>query len=142
MPGHRTVPTSWVGPVRSHCMPMTISPLDWAWDEPAVKRLPAATISAVAMARNCFIALSLLAHSVRERPDPEVASDVPPETVQTLGLHDQEEDDQGAEHHEAEVGNQVEHRRLTEEDPAERLHRVANDDREQGHEDRAEDRAP
>src|SRR5678815_2674625 len=92
MPGHRTVPTIWVGPVRSHWTPMTISPLDWAWDEPAANRLPAATISAVAMARNCFIAFSLLAHSVRERPDSEVAPDVPPETVQALGLHDQKED--------------------------------------------------
>src|SRR2546422_10657485 len=87
---------------------MTISPFDWAEDGAAVSRLLAASISAVAIVRYRFMVLfSLLAYSVRERPDTEVAPDVPPQAVQALRLHDEEEDDEGAEQHEAKGRNQV-----------------------------------
>src|SRR5438067_12905718 len=85
--------------------------------------------------------LSLLAYSVRERPDTEVAPDVPPQAVQALGLHDEEEDDEGAEQHEAEVRNQVQDGLRLEEYSAERLHGVADHDGQQRDEDGAEDRA-
>src|SRR6266852_4159573 len=122
---------------------MTISPLDWAWDGAAVSRLPAARISsAVAIAGNSLMVQSPFSRmSVGERPDSEIAADVPPQAVQPLGLHDQEEDDEGAEHHQAEVGNEVEHGLRGEEDSAEGLHGVAADDRQQGHEDGPEHRA-
>src|SRR5262245_38192879 len=115
---------------------MTISPFDWAWDGVAVSKLPAASISAVVIARIALMnALLFMRISVSERPDTEVAADVPPQAVQPLGLHDQEEDDEGAKHHEAEVGDQVEHGLLREKDAAEGLHAVADDDRQQGDED-------
>src|SRR5215510_2428688 len=121
---------------------MTISPFDWALDGVAVSKLPAASISAVVIARIALMnTLLLMRISVGERPDPEIASDIPPQTIQPLGLHDQEEDDESAEQHEAEVGDEVQHGLLREEDAAEGLHGVADDDREQGDEDGAEDRA-
>src|SRR5437660_7005309 len=84
---------------------------------------------------------SLLAYSVRERPDTEVAADVPPQAVQALRLHDEEEDDEGAEQHEAKVRNQVQDGLRLEEDSAERLHGVADHDGQQRDEDGPEDRA-
>src|SRR5256885_13729676 len=88
-----------------------------------------------------MVLFSLLAYSVRERPDTEVAPDVPPQAVQALGLHDQEEDDEGAEQHEAEVRNQVQDGLRLEEDSAERLHGVTGHDGQQRDEDGPEDRA-
>src|SRR2546430_9324105 len=86
--------------------------------------------------------LSFLAYSsVRERPDAEITPDVPPQAIQPLGLHDQEEDDEGAEHHEAEIGNQIQDGLLFEEHTAERVYGVADQDGQQGDEDGAEDRA-
>src|SRR5262245_214987 len=121
---------------------MTISPFDWAREGVAVSRLPAASVSAVAIARMPLMKRSpFMRTSVRERPDPEIAPDVPPQTVQSLRLHDQEEDDERAEHHETEVGDEVQHGLLREEDATEGLHSVADDDRQQGHEDGPEDRA-
>src|SRR4030095_2514808 len=121
---------------------MTISPFDWALDGVAVSKLPAASISAVVIARIALMnTLLSMRISVGERPDPEIASDVPPQTIQPLGLHDQEEDDEGAEQPEAEGGDEVQHGLLREENAAESLHRVADDDRQQGHEDGPEDRA-
>src|SRR5262247_1406282 len=121
---------------------MTISPFDWAWDGVAVSKLPAASISAVVIARISLMnALLFMRISVGERPDPEIAPDVPPQTVQSLRLDDQEEDDERAEHHETEVGDEVQHGLLREKDAAEGLHAVADDDRQQGHEDGPEDRA-
>src|SRR2546427_2155494 len=81
------------------------------------------------------------ARSVRERPDTEIVADIPPQAVQTIRLDDQEQDDERAEQHEAEVGDQVEHGLRGEEDPAEGLHRVSDGDGEQGYEDGSEDRA-
>src|SRR5215467_3722962 len=114
---------------------MTMSPLDWAWDGAGAARLIART-SAVTMARICRMDLLLSSRtSVRERPDTEVVADVPPQAVQSLGLDDEEEDDEGPEHHEAEVGDEVEHGLGREEDAAEGLHGVADADGEEGDED-------
>src|SRR5919106_3921161 len=139
MPGQSTVPTIWVAPVRSHCTPITIS-----WFAPAGARLPRSavtptravnrTISRLRMGR-----LPFLAYSVREWPDPEVVADVPPESVEPLGLHDEEEDDERPEQHEAQVGDEVEHGLRLEEQAAERLHGDPDHDRQQGHEGGAED---
>src|SRR5438552_13584157 len=84
---------------------------------------------------------SLLAYSVRERPDTEVAPDVSPQTVQTLGLNEEEKNDEGAEQQEAEIPNQVQDGFRLEEHSAERLHGVADHDGQQGDEDGPEDRA-
>src|SRR5215813_7698262 len=101
MPGHMTVPTIWVAPVLSHCMPMTISALDWAWDEGAPARAPTATNRDVRVATYNFIVVLLSSRtSVREWPNAKVVPDVPPQPVQPLGLDHEEEDDEGAEHHE------------------------------------------
>src|SRR5712664_3846227 len=121
---------------------MTISFFAWAWDGTAVSKLPAPSISAVTRTRNCLMhALLSSRTSVRERPDTEIVADVPPQAVQPIRLDDQEHDDERAEQHQAEVGDEVEHGLRGEEDPAEGLHRVADGDGEQGDEDGPEDRA-
>src|SRR5215831_6976055 len=120
---------------------MTISPLGWAVEVAGASRLPPASASAITMARNSRMDVLLSSRtSVREWPDTEVVADVPPQPVQALGLHDQEEDDEGAEEHEAEVGDEIEHGLRREEHAAERLHRVADDDRQERDEERPEDR--
>src|SRR5262245_32248578 len=122
-------------------MPMTTSPLDWASDRLGTARLTAST-SPITMARILLMDVLLSSRtSVRERPDAKVVADVPPQPVQPFGLHDEEEDDEGAEHHEAEVGNEVEDGLRREEEAAERLHRVADPDGQERDEDGAEDRA-
>src|SRR4029453_6438644 len=103
---------------------MTISPRDWARDEPGASPLTPTSTSAVRMARNCVMCLSPFLASVREGPDAEIVAHVPPQAVQTLWLHDEEEDDESAEQHEAEVGDEVEHGLRLEEHAAEGLHRV------------------
>src|SRR5262245_43575607 len=114
---------------------MTMSFFAWAWDGAVVSRLPIATAAAMARARNCLMRFSPSSRtSVRERPDTKVAADVPPEAVQPLGLQHEEHDDERAEQRETEGGDQVVDRRLREEDRPERLHRVADDDGQQGHE--------
>src|SRR3981081_678596 len=120
-------------------MPMTISPLVWASDGGGACRLLART-SAVTMARTCLMRMLLSSRtSVREWPDAKVVPDIPPQAIQAAGLHDREENDEGAEHHEAEVGDEVEHGLGIEEEPAEGFHRVADRDRQQRHEEGAED---
>ena len=74
-------------------------------------------------------------------PDPEVVADVPPQSIEPLRLDDEEEDDQRAEQDQAEIRDDVQHRGGREQDAAEGLHRVADQDREQRDEDRAEDGA-
>src|SRR5215471_8259159 len=60
MPGQMTVPTIWVGPVRSHCMPMTISLLDWASEGPPAQRAaPATSTSATKMTERCLMSVLL-----------------------------------------------------------------------------------
>src|SRR3990172_1487999 len=132
-------PTVCVAPVRSHSHAMTISWLALAGrTRPAV----AATTSIVpsSTAKPLRIASSFQWVSVRERPDPEVVPDVAPQPVQPIRLDDEEEDDQAAEQDQAEVRDDVEHRGRGEDEAAERLHGVADQDRQQRHEDRAEDR--
>src|SRR3989454_8992324 len=80
--------------------------------------------------------LLLPTRSVREGPDTEVVPDVPPETVEPLGLDDQKEDDQRSEEDEAEVRDDVEDRRLGEHEAAECLHRGSDGDRQQRHGER------
>jgi hypothetical protein len=53
-----------------------------------------------------MVALLSSRTSVREWPDAEGVPDIPAQTVQPLRLDDEEEDDEGAEYHEAEVGNE------------------------------------
>src|SRR4029453_3159259 len=129
-PGQSTVPTMDVGPVRSHCSPMTISALAWALAEPTAPdratRRASRTVSDVRMR----ILLSSRT-SVREWPDTEVAPDVAPEPVEPLGLDDEEADDERAEQDQAEVGDEVEHGLLREEHAAKGLHRVADHDGQQ-----------
>src|SRR5262245_41474770 len=129
MAGHRTVPTVWVGPVRSHWTPMTISPFVWAGARSGVSSPAAPSASIVRKVRANLIERSpFWRTSVRERPHAEVAADVPPQAIQPLGLHDEEADDEGAEQHQAEVGNEIEHGGLGQEDPPEGLHGVPDDD--------------
>src|SRR5260370_31808002 len=94
-------------------------------DEPGASRpLPPST-SAIAIASTCLMSVLLSSRtSVREWPDPEVVPDGPPQTVDALRLHDQEEDDQGAEEHDTEIRDEVEHGLRLEEHAAEGLHQT------------------
>src|SRR5258705_10807148 len=87
---------------------MTMSPLDWAMDGPGASRpLPPST-SAIAIASTCLMSVLLSSRtSVRERPDPEVVPDVPPQAVEALPLPRQEEEDQGGEEHDTEIREKV-----------------------------------
>src|SRR2546422_6696071 len=128
-------------PARSHRKPMRISCLavGEATLASVVQTATAAPINRGKLRR--IACLLLPTRSVREGPDTEVVPDVPPETVESLGLDDQKEDDQRSEEDEAEVRDDVEDRRLGEHEAAECLHRVSDGDRPQRHEDRAQDRA-
>src|SRR4029453_18356166 len=138
LPGQRTVPTIWVAPVRSHCMPITISwfAVAGAACTPVKPIRTSKTIS-----RSRMIVVLSSRTSVREWPDPEVVANVPPESVQPLRLHDEEKDDESAEHHESQVGDEVHHGLRLEEHAPEGLHAQTDDDGEQGDEHGAEDRA-
>src|SRR3989442_6432591 len=121
---------------------MTMSALPWAAAGVTGASAAATTAStAIRAIRDLRIrCLPSSRTSVRERPDAEVAADVAPEPVQSLRLQHQEHDDERAEQREPEGPDQVVHRRLREEDGPERLHGVADDDRQQRHEGRPEDR--
>src|SRR5229473_587148 len=109
-------------------MPMTISLLDWALAGAIRPRTPTIAASAIRVVRHLRIcSLPSSRTSVRERPDAEVTADVPPEAIQALWLDDQEHDDEHPEQRETEGGDQVAHRRLCEEDGAERLHGVPDE---------------
>src|SRR3989442_12352388 len=105
----------------------------------------AATASPRTIAKRPFMAVLLLrAHargmrSIRKGPDSEIVPNVAPEPVEPLRLDDQEYHDKNPEPHQPEIRDDVQHLRRREEEPAERLHRVADQDREERHEDRAED---
>src|SRR5438034_5864123 len=134
-------PTVCVAPVRSHRKPITISWLAAAGATLAcVVQTATASPSKSGKLRRIARLLSLM-RSVREGPDPEVVPDISPEAVQPFRLDDQEKDDQRPEEDEPEVRDDVEDRRLGEHQPAERLHGIPDDDRQQRHEDRAEDGA-
>src|SRR2546428_9369616 len=120
---------------RAHRKPMTISCRAVAEHTLAIVAQPA-TAAPINRGKLRRIACLLLpTRSVREGPDTEVVPDVPPETVEPLGLDDQKEDDQRSEEDEAEVRDDVEDRRLGEHEAAECLHRVSDGDRQQRHED-------
>src|SRR6266481_4152753 len=113
---------------------MTMSPLDWAMDEPGASR--------PLLASTCLMSVLLSSRtSVREWPDPEVVPDVPPQAVEALRLHDQEEDDQGAEEHDTEIRDKVQHGLRLEEHAAEGLHQPPDHDRQERDEEGPEDRA-
>src|SRR6185369_13446002 len=104
------MPTICVGPVRSHWVPIRISPFCCAIAGPA--RLSAAARAIVASAvmfliafLPMFILRAILIGLVRERPDPEIIADVAPQSVQPFRFDNQEEDDQAAEHDEPQIGD-------------------------------------
>src|SRR2546427_4151230 len=105
-------PTVCVAPVRSHRKPMTFSCVAVA-EATLASVVQTATAAPINRGKLRRIACLLLpTRSVREGPDTEVVPDVPPETVEPLGLDDQKEDDQRSEEDEAEVRDDVEDRRL------------------------------
>src|SRR5262249_50575225 len=157
MAGQITTPTSWVAPVRSHCTPMTISWLAAAGHAATRARAAPITIDKHRLMPSPFVrrrggasresplrgvsSVVPWCPSVREWPHPAIVADVAPETIEPFGLDDEEQDDEAAEQDEREVGDDVEDGGRLEEQAAEGLHDVADDDGEQGHEDGSEDRA-
>src|SRR5262249_62416969 len=120
MAGHRTVPTVWVGPVRSHWTPMTISPFDWAYDATGASGPVATRASIVRTDRANFMSALLSGvPSVRERPHAKVAADIPPQAVQPPPLQDEEGNNEGPEHPQAGIGDEGEHRLGREEETSE-----------------------
>src|SRR3981189_3289571 len=137
------MPRIWVAPVRSHSSPTTISPFCCAVAVPARPSAPAAAIALVTSVIQFFIAFlpDEASALVRKWPYPEIITDVAPQPVQTFRLHDQEENDQTAEHDQTQVRDRVQQIALRKEQPAEILEKPAGEDRQQGDEDGAEDRA-
>src|SRR5713101_787872 len=78
---------------------------------------------------------------VREWPDPEVIPDVAPQPVQPFRLDHQEKNDQDTEQGQPQIGDRVLQVLLRQEQPAVILKKPAGQDRQQGNEDRAENRA-
>src|ERR1700758_4086901 len=110
MAGHSTTPTICVGPVRSHCTPIS-STFCCAAVVPAnhsPMAAPAASAEPVAIMRLMLALLRFFPASIRKRPHPEVTADVAPQPVEAFRLHDQEQDDQPAEHDQSQVGDDIE----------------------------------
>src|SRR5438128_2692623 len=104
MAGQITTPTICVGPVRSHCPPISTSFSGAAAAPPAPS---AAAVAAAATVSKLFIALLLSPGSIGKRPHPKVISNVPPQAVQTFRLDHQEKDDQAAEQNQPQIGDDV-----------------------------------
>src|SRR5204863_2998352 len=138
------MPTVCVAPVRSHCKPKTSS-LSCADAAPAARAIAPAAMVAVRQLVLLDIVfppwVSCCRYSIRKWPDAEVVADVAPQPVEALRLHHQKEDDQAAEQDEPGAGDDARQLAGVEEQAAERLHRQAQDDRQHGHEDGAEDGA-
>src|ERR1700730_16912802 len=140
MAGQIRIPTICVGPVRSHWVPIRISPLSAAAAlpaKPAAAAAPTANPAKMAETRRivflpCFIGL------IREWPNPEVIPDVAPQAVQSLRLDHQEKDDPAAEQDQSRSGRRVKRLPREKKLPAVILKNPAGDDREQGDEDGAE----
>src|SRR5437016_5483494 len=134
------MPTICVGPVRSHCSPIRISPFCCAKPGPVSATIAATPvvnpIKLVPM-RLMMVPPPYSRCLVRKRPHPEVVADVAPQPVQTLRLDDQEKDDQPAEQNLPQIGYRVEQVALRKEQPAVILEEPAGQDRQQGNEDRA-----
>src|SRR5260370_23912910 len=80
---------------------------------------PAATpITAPHMRSIVLPPLLFRAKLIREWPDPEVISDITPQPAQPFRLHDQKENDQGAEQDQPQVGDRVLQVLLSEQQPA------------------------
>src|SRR5579862_4946778 len=137
------MPTIWVGPVRSHCVPIRTSPFAGSAAFAAIpKRLAAPMASPNIVCVKFFISVPPFLSSalVRKWPNTKVITDVAPQTVQPLRLDDQEKDDEGAEHDQPQVRNEVQEIRLREKQPAEILEEPARHDRQHRHENGTEDR--
>src|SRR6516162_11475434 len=108
MPGHRMTPTSCVAPVRSHCSPITSSFCCAAVRSTIQTRLAEAAASAkVPVAIRLMAILPRCCSSIRKRPHPKVGHNVAPQPAEPFRLERQEYDDQGAEHHQAQIGNDI-----------------------------------
>src|SRR5215472_5876897 len=103
----------------------------------------AAAAPASAVIDNRFIMLLPLpvSGSVRKWPHPEVISDVAPQAVKPLRLDHQKENDQTTEQDQPQIGDDVREIGLREDEAAKGFEKPAGDNRQQGHENRAEDRA-
>src|SRR5689334_15864350 len=86
----------------------------------------------------CFASLPAL---VGKGPNPEVTPDIPPQPIEPLGLDDQKEDDQAAEHRETGAGNDVRQLRLAEDQRTRSFQEKTQYDRQQRDEYRAKNRA-
>src|SRR5713101_12290 len=137
-------PLTCVAPVRSH-MPPTMTSFCCAVAAPArhsAVAAPAATVTTVPHIPLIVLPpLVLRVELVREWPDPEVISNVAPQPVQPFRLDHQEKNDQDAEQGQPQIGDRVLQVLLCEEQPAVILKKPAGQDRQQGNEDRAENRA-
>src|SRR5215472_1475932 len=107
------MPTSWVGPVRSHCAPITMSFLSGAAMPPAVHAAPiaaaAASANIPAVKRFMCILLCCVVSvvSVREWPYSEIAEYIAPQPVETFRLERQEQCHQRAKYHQAQIGDDI-----------------------------------
>src|SRR5260370_4527401 len=103
--------TSGVAPVRWHCSPITMSFLSGAAMPPAVHAAPIAAASANVPAVNRFMCILpccvVSVASVRERPYSEIAEDIAPQPVKTFRLERQEQYDQRAKYHQAQIGDHI-----------------------------------
>src|SRR5215831_16789362 len=135
-------PLTCVGPVRSHMPPITTcfccAVTVPTKHSPAVA--PAATPITTPHMR-LIVLLPCCSELIREWPEPEVISDIAPQPVQPFGLDHQEENDQGAEQDQPQIGDRVLQVLLREQQPAVILKKPAGQDRQQGNEDGAENRA-
>src|ERR1700724_46700 len=105
------MPTIWVGPVRSHCVPIRTSPFVGSAAFAATPKTLAEPMASPSIVRVKFLISVppfLSSGLVREWPNAKVITDVAPQPVQPLGLDDQEKDDQGAEHDQPQIRNEVE----------------------------------
>src|SRR6266542_2009955 len=137
-------PLTCTGPVRSH-MPPTRTSFCCAEAVPTRHNAavaPAATVIRVPQIRLIVLPpLLLRAELVREWPDPEVISNVAPQPIQPLRLDHQEKNDQYAEQGQPQIRDRVLQVLLGEEQPAVILKKPARQDRQQGNEDRPENRS-
>ena len=114
---------------------------------PAVHAAPiaAATASANVPAAKRFMCILpccvFSVVSVRERPYSEIAEDIAPQPVETFRLERQEQYDQRAKYHQAQIGDDICKVGLRQEQAAESFEEPARGNWQQGDEDRAKDRA-
>src|SRR5262245_39409359 len=114
---------------------------------PAVHAAPIAAAPASAHVRDVKRFMCILPSClgsvvlVRERPYSEVAEDIAPQPVETFWLERQEQYDQRAKYHQAQIGDDICKVGLRQEQAAESFEKPARGNWQQGDEDRAKDRA-